>query len=370
MLYILTANDTTDPLEFGGTPNKLIKSFNSLNVEASGLNLSNFRSLGLKKFIWRITRLISGKSPLGWQFSNRCSNLRNNLIAVSTDKQDYIISFFQLNYPKNRHYSLYIDCSLSYLFQNYREVFMVASDIKVSAVERERVVYNQAHMIFVKTELCKSDLVSNYKIPDNKVYILNPPPNVELNLDLKVKESRLASLNDGLRMLFIGKDARRKGLTNTLELAFLIASSGIKVQLDVVGIEKFHNTPKNSNLKINYHGFLNPTSTKLESLISEAHLGLLLSETEAAGISVIEFQYHGIVPVVSEVVMKNFLIKTSNFFLLIDQDVESLSRKLIESYKSGNLSLLLAEAWNDRHHILRGVDVANEINRVIKGSEL
>jgi len=299
MIVVYSGGNSDDPHDFGGSIASFRKEFTQRGVEHRGFDAINGWKNNLYKFIWMIRRILRLRRPFGWQFSRSAMQLNTKEISKLIDSQDAVISFYQLFFSLNFQYVQIIDCSLRYLFESYPEVRRISSDIVSEALRLEKESYSFAKSIFVPNYLVKEDLMSNYHISPNKIVIAPWSANNLSELSIpQILEKKCKSISSGIQFLFIGKDFSRNRLDKAVMLVNLISESGVRCHLHVVGGDG-SGTIYKSNPNITFYGFLPNESKKLLNLLEICHVGLLFSDGEATGISLLEFQKAGLVTICS-----------------------------------------------------------------------
>jgi glycosyltransferase involved in cell wall biosynthesis len=346
MIRIATAGNTNKSHEFGGTPSTLITKLMASGIDAGGINLRPRVLHLLFKAFWLLLRVISRRKPKGFQFSETAVLLRRVLLFCQVGKGDIVISFFQICTHRSAKVYFLIDGTLSYLFEKYSEVSAIAVDDKNAAIERERDSYSRAQHIFCRSQECADQLIYDYGIPANKVSLLNWGPNFELELSPKILENRINSYRTSLNLLFIGKDAQRKGLDKVLVFKKEMERLGHNVNLNIIGLEysEIKNIPMGNN--VHCHGHMNPQSRRFSEIFELSHLGFLVSRKEALGIAALEYQAAGLPTILSGVDGMLSALRTSTCLVDPSDDLApsvAIIHKLIES---GSF-----DEWLNRAHI-------------------
>ncbi len=368
MIIVATSRNSNLASEFGGTPWSLIQGFKSLGVESRGVNLAPFWLLRILSFIWRILRVLSLRKPFGWQYSSTSRWARGLILKREILEGDYLLSFYQIVPNLAGPYCIYTDCSLKFIFDNYPESRLVPNDVKVKALVYEKKTYENAQFIFLKTEQAILDLHDNYGIPLTKMKLQIVPPNNVIRLTPEILNERRNSSRRKVRFVFIGKDGQRKGLDKAIELIRNLGKVGISCRLDVVGSLEFRELA--SDLEdVKFHGVLPLGSKVIAELMRNSHFGLLLSRNEAAGISLMEFQAAGLIPIVSAFPgVESGLLARNYFKLSTAETLSEFGDRIARYINSANFDLGLAEAIEDAARIPSWKSTAMEIQEVTKST--
>lgn len=347
MIFVATSRDSNLKSEFGGTPFNFIQGLRECGYKVSGIDLAPFWLLHLLRFFWRLWRIANLRSPFGWQYSGTSSWARGKIFKNRLVEGDSLISFFQIVPSIDNPYVIYTDCSLKFIFENYPESLRVPHDIREKAIKLEQETYKGARLIFLKTEDAISDLNINYNIPRNKLILQTVPPNNVISISSEILLSRQFQLNQEIRFVFIGKDGARKGLDRALEVLRHLQSNGVSCRLDVIGTYEFQNSTIDLE-NVFFHGQLELGSGLLVSVLEKSHFGFLLSRSEAAGISMIEFQAAGIIPIVTSFpgALESFVCR--NFIQMgPTESIENLADRVLIFLQTSDLNIKLAQALED-----------------------
>ena len=289
MIKVITATNTKNPSEFGGTPYKLITELKKSGQLASGLNLRFSPVYNMAKFLWAICQIMLFRKPRGFQFSSAAILMRRHFLNSQINYNDTIISFFQICTNRKAKVIFLIDCTLTYLFQSYPEVLQVPISIREAAIEREKESYKKAHHILCKSTECVDQVINYYGVPKTKVSFLPWAANFEMELNPEILEKRVETYKNTLNLLFVGKDSYRKGLDKILKFQSKMELLGNSTTLHIIGLEGDNQV----NPNVIYHGFLPSNSVEFSNIFEQSHLGFLVSRREALGIAALEYQAAG-----------------------------------------------------------------------------
>ena len=132
-------------------------------------------------------------------------------------------------------------------------------------------------------------VVKEYGICSNKVHIIPGGANLNEN-DLPTTDYTCSISNlplQPLRLGFVGKDWKRKGLPYLLKIVDILLQRNLMVEVVVIGPKK-ENLPDHSAIKS--AGFIDKSTelSKYVELVKSFHFGCLFSNAEAFGISNLE----------------------------------------------------------------------------------
>ncbi len=144
--------------------------------------------------------------------------------------------------------------------------------------------------------------IDHYGAAPEKVHVLPFGANVSVpprrSVDLAIERRRF----NPMRLLFIGREWRRKGCDIVLEACHIARQGGVQLTVDIVGLEQ---TPQTLPSFVRNHGTLrksDPTERRrLEGLLAEAHLLFVPSRAENFGIAFSEAAAYGVPSLASDV---------------------------------------------------------------------
>jgi glycosyltransferase involved in cell wall biosynthesis len=177
-------------------------------------------------------------------------------------------------------YSEYTNCSPDYLKRGHEQ--------------EARALTNCTAAIY-PSEWAARSAIEDYNTDPAKVYVLpfganvEPPPSktIDTNLDCKVFEP--------FRILFIGRDWKRKGGDTVLKACAIAAKRGVPIKLDLVGLDII---PEALPDYATNHGLLLKSNSiqraKLEGLLMQTHLVFVPSRAEAFGMTFCEAAAYGV----------------------------------------------------------------------------
>jgi glycosyltransferase involved in cell wall biosynthesis len=296
---VFSGGNSNDPHDFGGSIASFRRELNRRGLENCGFDALNGWKNFLSKLLWVLLRIFTLHKPYGWQFSSGAMTLYSRMISKLMNSQDILLSFYQITPCRNYRYIQIVDSSLRYLFESYAELARIPSDVVSKALLLEKESYRFAEIVFVPNNEVRNDLIINYQVTDSKIVVAPWSPNNVSELShFEIVEKKCESIASGIQFLFIGKDFARKRLDKAVFLVKRIIEAGIQAHLHVVGGDG-SNTPFRSESFITFHGFLPNNSIALLKLLEISHVGLLFSDGEATGISLLEFQKAGLVTITS-----------------------------------------------------------------------
>jgi glycosyltransferase involved in cell wall biosynthesis len=196
----------------------------------------------------------------------------------------------------------YIDQTLLQMFSYYFQSNFLPRQVIDEIIERERKQYNRAQGIIVTSDWAALSLLKNYGISQSKISIIPRGANIDFEsvqfLENYFRQpSQDITETNPLRLVFVGKDWKRKGLLRLISASKIAERMGAVIELTIVGVEKkelSHDIEIPNYTK--WTGFLSKDVDKLAytRLLLSNDVGCLLSSVEAGGISLREFHAHGL----------------------------------------------------------------------------
>jgi glycosyltransferase involved in cell wall biosynthesis len=177
-------------------------------------------------------------------------------------------------------YGDFSDCAPEYLRQGHAQEAMALEKCKA-------VIY--------PSEWAARSAIEDYGVDPHKVHVVPFGANLEVPPPAAIAEAIELRDFDRLRVLFVGRDWRRKGGNLVLEAAALARRDGVPVQVDIVGPSS---CPAELPDYARYHGLLvksEPNDRSIfEKLMREAHILFVPSRAENFGMSFCEAAAFGI----------------------------------------------------------------------------
>jgi glycosyltransferase involved in cell wall biosynthesis len=281
-----------DPNRIGawsGTPYFFLKAGREQGFLSAGLPLRP-EALHARRLVWNLARLACGRRSGGFQYTEAFLRRLFAQVRLPDDRVE-IISHFPLlppgPWPHGWRVSYYIDATLHQNFIDYGLGARVSPAVRENALRREREHYHAAERIVCMSRWAARSVVERYEVPSSKVHVIHPGANLD--------ERGLAPPSGDaepppfapLRLGFIGKDWRRKGLPFLLRVAEELASRGIEVRVVALG-------PPAADLPahplLERAGFVDKhrEARRFVRLVCSFHFGCLFSSAEAYGIANLE----------------------------------------------------------------------------------
>lgn len=325
-IYLANGADASSPAVGGGSAWGLHQTFRRMEIPATPIKLAPMRSK------WARLALLAAQHRISPAERRRLFFLPAALELRWTTKLPAgaaLIDLFQLSPPSHladRDFSIfkYIDMTLKQLFE-YDEFQMLSKREEIYDAERQS--YMRAEHIYCFTEWARASVIEDYRIDRGKVSVLRPGANLPPDLeDAGTVPSPLAHRT--LRLIFVGRDWRRKGLETLSNAAQLLKSQAIDVEISAVG-------PSPGEIAhlpcVRPLGYIDKVSEakRLVDLVRSSHFGVLWSRAEGLPISLTECLSLG-VPVLTSGIppIKAGLSNAAALILEPDASAEEISSAL------------------------------------------
>jgi len=271
-------------------PYCFLKAGQDLGFLDSGLALKPEKLRFYRPF-WNMCSFIRTGGIGGFQYSEFFLRRLFNQIHLDSEPLE-VISYFNLLPPppwkKNWKVSYYIECTLLQLFGYYDMLSRMHKNMKEEIYKREKENYLKAERIICVSYSAAKSVIDDYRISPSKVHIIHLAANLtDACIDpMNVREFGKSALQP-LRLGFIGKDWRRKGLSSLIKVAELLQKREIAVEVMAAGFSA-KSFPRHPLVRV--MGFIDKQYKMKEfiQLVRSFHFGCLFSSAEIFGIFPLE----------------------------------------------------------------------------------
>ncbi|WP_417315603.1 glycosyltransferase family 4 protein [Cycloclasticus pugetii] len=368
VVYVASIGDPNEIDTFGGTPYYFLRESVRQGFVSKGLSLkANTVAIKFARLAWTLHSVLSGIKYGGFQYSEVFLNAvwrHAGQIEGAT-----IINFFQL-YPQVIVHNnkvekwFYIDQTLNQMFLTYGKPGNLKEASISEILLREREGYISAKGIFVVSQNAKEDLCRNYRIDQNKIFVVPRGANFDVDLYnrwLLTSNPSHCTPENPLRFIFVGRDAYRKGLDRMLAAFYIAEAKGANIELSVVGTEEFKSECKSN--KVHWLGHIDKKYDLIKYLeiLSSSDVGCLLSRAEAGGISLREFHATGLPVIFPNVGGANCFVMPEASFPIDSSATATVIADLL-IFLDNNRDLVQHKknlAWNGKQEMLWPSGVAS-----------
>jgi glycosyltransferase involved in cell wall biosynthesis len=259
---------------------------------------------------WKLKGGLGGRNGFKFTDSYLGAIWRRNLPALAGSR---IVNNFQLFGSRFlRSYTsfgiepcLYIDGTLKEYFNGY-SAFDTAG-IEQAVVRRalviEREGYENCRKIVVMSRRTASNVIQDYHVPQEKVYIVPPGANISERLlgRLDDRSERFPRADQKTLVVgFIGLYPERKGLPTISDAVQLLRHAGYDVRLHIIGKCPIEISKRDG---VTYHGLIdkNDQMDRFLQILQNVDVGCMLSRAELTGIALLEFLRMGIPIIATDV---------------------------------------------------------------------
>ena len=298
-VLLALVGDANDPATWSGTAFHCLESGRALGTIDAGLPLETTSGAWIwRRRLWNLARLLSRFEKGGYQYSE--AFLERLWMRAVLARDDTLINMFQL-YPARlfaRHPGekwFYIDQTLNQLFNCYGVADLIGPRIAADALARERDQYAASAGVVAQSAWAARDLMETYGLPPARVHVAVAGANIDREALAAWEAERTHAPippERPLRLVFVGKEWRRKGLDRLIRAVTLARLDGTSVELTVIGVLPSQLPPDLAGADgITWAGFIDKRSDLQSFLdtVADCDVGCLLSQAEAGGISLREF---------------------------------------------------------------------------------
>ena len=297
-VFVAAVGDANDPSTWSGIPYHFTKAGQEAGLIDAGLPLSTTGpSWKAQRAVWNGLQLASRGTYGGFQFSERFLN-RLWRQAPPLAAGDSVINLFPL-FPQHIVSDervakwFFIDQTLRQLFDYYEVGSQVGRHVMQSALRREKENYLAATAIVTHSRWAMRSVVEDYGVSADKVVTIVPGANLneaacEQWALSQHKEPPRDRDRDGrpLRLVFVGKYWRRKGLDRLIAAVGIARSRGAEVELTIIGFPRERAPVAVRDLPgLHWLGFIDKQTETRRFLdaVGPCDFGCLLSRAEAGG---------------------------------------------------------------------------------------
>jgi len=296
--YLLATGDSTDYDFRGGSLRYFLDAGRCDGFLSDGFS-PDMSVQGRHSLLWRAMRLIKGRTPFGYQYSRLfCNKLSEQLNLKSYSGE--IISHFPLIPPSEyfnpENLSFYGDATLRQNFSEYGIAQKLSRDLIEDSLARERENYRSCRYVVCRSIYHAESVTLEYGIDPKKVHVVRPGANIPDEV-CREREFEYPEISKGIVLGFVGNNPRRKRFDLLLEIAEKLYKIGIPAVIKVIGD---YDSIYESSRRVKYIGRIRKAlePERFARELASCHFGCLLSDAEALGVSLIEFQRLG-VPVIT-----------------------------------------------------------------------
>ena len=290
---LLCCGDATALATWSNIPFFVLQAGRQQGLLSSGLVLRPQRLQWQGRF-WNFQQWLRTGRPGGFQYCEwflRSLWHQVELDPVVAEGPRRLLSHFPLlppfPWPNDWEVSFYIDATTRQVFDDYGAGSRIAPELQRAVLRREQAAYAAAKAVITMSEWAADSVRRDYGIAAERVHVVPGGANLDEQalaslpcMDLPPEPS----LQQPLRLGFLGKDWERKGGPFVLSVAEALRLIGIPAVVRAIGpsVQALPDSPLLQPL-----GFISKR-TAMAEFVSELrswHFGTLFSSCEAFGIS-------------------------------------------------------------------------------------
>jgi glycosyltransferase involved in cell wall biosynthesis len=194
------------------------------------------------------------------------------------------------------------DATFRNMLDFYDDFTRCATEYVRQGDEQERAALQLAAAAIYPSRWAADSAVTHYDADPAKVHVVPFGANVVARPYQAVKSWVTSRSSKTMKVLFIGREWRRKGLPKVIATCRWLQGQGVDIVLDIVGAQGYRgDRPEFAR----FHGMLNKSRPdhreRIERLLAEAHFLFVPSSAEAYGIVFCEAAAYGIPAIATSV---------------------------------------------------------------------
>ncbi len=209
----------------------------------------------------------------------------------------------------------------------------------------EKKIIHSQNFCFVMSEHVKHSMITDYKLSQRKAIVAGGGPNTDVDIERDVVEKSYSDFN----ILFVGLDAKRKGLDNVVEAFYRIQAVHPSVKLHIVGVDG------KSHKSIIYYGKI--YGQALKKLFYNAQIFCMPTYREPFGIVFIEAMMSKCVCIGTNIeAIPEIISHGETGFIVNPEDVEAIAAHCIDLFSNPQSLKKLATAGYQKAKLTWGWD--------------
>lgn len=356
--------DVNDVRTWSGTPYHLLQTAHADGLIDIGLGLEPLeRFRQLFRYGWNLGAVLRGRGRGGYQFSAPClerlwAPARPQLIGTR------VINCHQLYAPSvvadaRIEKWFYVDQTLEDLFGSYGLGENISPWMQQDAMARERVGYRQAAGIVTHSRWAAERVAAFAGLPASQLHVVVPGANLDeasYRRWAAAFQLGMPAAEEPLRLVFVGKDARRKGLDRLIRALRLARREGAALRLTVIGCTPERLPPElREDPDVHWRGFIDKQGDPAAYLdaVAAHDVGCLLSRAEAGGMCLREFHALGLAVIAPDVggSPDHTLPEATALVAAADSDAQLAELLLALHRDRGRVQAMKRHSWEHRESV-------------------
>jgi glycosyltransferase involved in cell wall biosynthesis len=354
------------PVTWSGIPYHFMLEARRQRLVDEGLCLAtDDRHWKVRRIAWNAARLLAFECPGGYQYSTAFLERLYDPVRAKIAGAA-VINCFQLYPPsvvENQSIEkwFYIDMTLRQLFEYYGVGNSIGTSIVRDSLQRERNGYALAEGVIVHSRWAAQSVILDCGIAPDRVHVVIPgaslDPEQYATWELGQTRTMNVSAAQPLRLVFVGKYWKRKGLDRLLGAFDLARQAGLNAILRILGCDQDSLPATYRQISgVEWVGFIDKRKEpqRFLRLVAECDVGCLLSRVEAGGIALREYQALGLVTIGPDTGgAPEHMIEGASIALSPVATLEGIANVLLELDRNKDkFHRLRTHAWNMRRQAL------------------
>jgi glycosyltransferase involved in cell wall biosynthesis len=306
--FLAAVGDANNPVTWSGIPFHFLQAAKAGGLLDEGLPLTaGGAGWRARRWRWNAFNVLAGDRYGGYQYS--VSFLEALWAPYRARLRDTLVmNCFQLYPPwvvadRSVEKWFFIDQTLLQLFDHYELRTTIGRRIGREAVQRERDGYQAAAGVITHSRWAARSVIEEYGVSPEKVHVVVPGANLDHAIYSRWEKEELGRRkSDGallapLKLVFVGKDWRRKGLDRLLRGLAIAQLQGCQATLRIIGCARESLPISLRHLRgLECYGFIDKRrhAERFLRLVANCDVGCLLSRAEAGGIVLREYHALGL----------------------------------------------------------------------------
>lgn len=281
VLYIANTYDPLKHSDGSGTDYDIYQTFLEHGLEVSIVGPFNYPPTRIERIFGRLQRLVSKYRPAKYSRSYLQQSAREVESAIEKYQPDIMFSFFSAPLVK-ANFNVPLVYMLDTTLIGQQAQWPIFSKLATAQMLRsERRVIRKSKKVITLSKWSAEILEKDYNVPCEDLTYFPIPASIPIAAvpnQIEIEKS----MSEGVNILLVGRDFRRKGVDIAVEVVRLLNEKGIPSVLRIVGLQG-----KNTQ-QVEYMGSYNKTlPDQLKGYLDQyrwAHFLIHPARFEAAGI--------------------------------------------------------------------------------------
>lgn len=252
----------------------------------------------------------------------------------------------------------FLDQTLRQALEHYGLQEHIGHRIAAQALAREREGYQRAAGIIMHSRWAAESVIRDSGIDASKVHVVLPGANLDSGEYSRWQAPRpsVPVSGDHLKLVFVGKDWKRKGLDRLLRGLKRARELSSRATLRVVGCDRESLPADLAAVEgVEWYGFVNKQSEPARFLdaVAECDVGCLLSRAEAGGIAIREYHALGLAVVGTAAGgSPEHALPEASVLVRLEADDEEIAATLMALERDPDrLARMRRAAWDNRFSV-------------------